>query len=60
MPVKKDISHLKDLKGMSWVDVYRELTKENKQIFWRKFIDVIEIDLDNYTKGDKYIDVHFL
>ena len=40
--------------------MYRELTKENKQIFWRKFIDVIEIDLENYTEGGEYIDVHFL
>ena len=60
MPIKKDISHLKDLKDMSWVEMYRELTKENKQIFWRKFIDVIDIDLDNYTKGGEYFDVHFL
>lgn len=60
MPVKKDISHLKDLKSMSWVDMYRELTKENKQIFWRKFIDVIDIDLNNYTKGGEYFNVHFL
>lgn len=60
MPVKKDISHLKDLQGMSWVDMYRELAKENKQIFWRKFIDVIEIDLDNYIKGGEFINVHFL
>lgn len=60
IPVKKDISHLKSLKDMSWVDMYRELTKENKQIFWRKFIDIIEIDLDNFHKGSEYIDVHFL
>ena len=60
MPVKKDISHLKDLKDMSWIEMYRELTKENKQIFWRKIIDIIEIDLENYTEGGEYIDVHFL
>ena len=60
LPVKKDVSHLKSLSDMSWVTMYRELTKENKQIFWRQLIDVIEIDLDTFKNEEKDIYIHFL
>lgn len=60
IPVKKDISHLKSMTDMSWVDMYNILTRENKQIFWRNIIDRIEIDPMNYKKGMEYIKVYFL
>ena len=60
IPVKKDVSHLKELSDMSWVDMYNILTRENKQIFWRKIIDRIDIDPFYYKKGEKYIKVYFL
>ena len=60
MPKKKDISHLKDLNSIDWKTMYNELNRENKQAFWRKFIDKIEIDPFNYKKGKDYIRLYFL
>lgn len=59
-PVKKDVSVLKDLSSMNWQGMYKELTLENKQSFWRSFIDRIELDPQNYKKGEEYIRVYFL
>lgn len=59
-PVKKDISHLKNLKTIDWKTMYNELNRENKQAFWRKFIDKIEIDPFNYKKGKDYIRLFFV
>lgn len=59
-PIKKDITVLKDLSNMNWQGMYQELTEENKQAFWRNFIDRIEIDPLNYKKGEEYIRVYFL
>ncbi len=56
-PVQRDVSHLEELIAIDWQTMYNALTKENKQIFWRKFIDKIEIDPLNYKKGGKYIKV---
>lgn len=59
-PVKKDISHLKDLTKIDWKTMYNELTPENKQAFWRRFIKKIEIDPNNYLKfNEEYIRVYF-
>lgn len=60
VPIKKDVSHLKSMADMSWVEMYNMLTRENKQIFWRKIIDRIDIDPFYYKKGEKYIKVYFL
>lgn len=59
-PVKKDVSVLKDLSSMDWQGMYKELTPENKQSFWRSFIDRIELDPQNHKKGEEYIRVYFL
>lgn len=59
-PVKKDVSVLKDLSSMNWQGMYKELTPENKQSFWRSFIDRIELDPQNHKKGEEYIRVYFL
>ena len=59
-PVKKDVSVLKDLTSMDWRGMYKELTPENKQSFWRSFIDKIELDPQNHKKGEEYIRVYFL
>lgn len=56
-PVKKDTSSLKDLMSMDWQSMYKELTRENKQAFWRSFIDKIELDPLNYKNGEEYIKV---
>ena len=50
----------KDLSNMDWQTMYQDLIKENKQAFWRSFIDKIEIDPLNYKKGEDYIRVYFL
>lgn len=59
-PTKKDITVLKDLSSMDWQTMYKELTDENKQAFWRSIIDRIELDPQNYKKGEEYIRVYFL
>lgn len=59
-PVYKNTSHLEDLIATDWRTMYNTLTKENKAIFWRTFIDKIEIDPLNYKKGGKYIKVILL
>ena len=59
-PTKKDTTVLKDLSNMDWQTMYQDLIKENKQAFWRSFIDKIEIDPLNYKKGEDYIRVYFL
>lgn len=60
-PVKKDISHLKELNNIDWRTMYNDLTPENKQAFWHQIIDKIEIDPNNYLKfEDQYIRVYFL
>jgi site-specific DNA recombinase len=59
-PQKKDVSVLKDLSSMDWQGMYKELTQENKQAFWRSFIDKIEIDPSHYKEGEQYIRVYFL
>ena len=56
-PIKKDISSLKDLMSIDWQSMYKELTRENKQAFWRSFIDRIELDPSKYKEGEEYIKV---
>lgn len=60
IPVKKDTKKLKDLKNIDWQTMYKELTRENKQAFWRSFIERIEIDPLNYKNGEEYIKPIFL
>lgn len=59
-PEKKDITKLKDLTKMDWKSMYKELTRENKQAFWRSFIKKIEIDPMNYREGKDYIKLFFV
>lgn len=59
-PIKRDFKELKDLTNMDWETMYHELDRENKQAFWKKFIDKIVIDPLNYKKGAEYIKVYFL
>lgn len=60
MPVKKDTKKLKNLSSIDWKTMYNGLTRENKQAFWRSFIQKIEIDPINYKKGMKYIKIFFI
>ncbi len=59
-PKKKDITKLKDLTKIDWKTMYKELTRENKQAFWRKFIKKIEIDPLHYNEGKEYIKIFFM
>lgn len=59
-PVKRDITKLKDLTKMDWKSMYNDLTRENKQVFWRSFIEKIEIDPLHYKEGKEYIKVFFI
>lgn len=59
-PVKKDTTKLKDLTKIDWKTMYNELTRENKQAFWRSFIDKIEIDPLRYREGREYIKLFFI
>lgn len=59
-PVKKDTKKLKDLTNIDWETMYHGLTRENKQAFWRNFIEKIEIDPIHYKEGMKYIKIFFI
>lgn len=59
-PVKKDTTNLKDLSKIDWKMMYNELTRENKQAFWRSIIDRIEIDPLHYKEGKEYIKLFFI
>lgn len=59
-PVKKDLTKLKDLTNINWKAMYNELTRENKQAFWRSFIDRIEIDPIRYKEGKEFIKLFFI
>lgn len=59
-PIKKDITKLKDLTKIDWKTMYNELTRENKQVFWRSIIDKIEIDPLHYKEGRDYIKLFFI
>lgn len=59
-PVKKDLTKLKDLTKIDWKSIYNELTRENKQAFWRSIIERIEIDPLHYREGKEYIKVFFM
>ena len=59
-PVKKDVTNLKELASMNWQTMYKELDRENKQIWWRNIIDKIIVDPLNYKEGKEYIQVYFL
>ena len=59
-PIKKDTSKLKDLTKVDWKTMYNNLTRENKQAFWRSFIDKIEIDPLHYNEGKEYIKLFFI
>ena len=48
---KVDIKKLKELRNMKWLDIYNELSRENKQLLYRSFIDIIEVDVKKYRKG---------
>ena len=51
---------LKDLTKIDWKSMYKELTRENKQAFWRSFIKKIEIDPMNYREGKEFIKIFFV
>ncbi|MBE6145030.1 MAG: hypothetical protein E7171_00250 [Firmicutes bacterium] len=56
----KPSSYLKDLTKIDIESMYNELSRENKQAFWRKVIDRIEIDPMHYKKGSEFIRVYFI
>ena len=51
VPIKKDYSYLKELKNLNWIDYYKGLTRENKQLFFHKIIDLITVDVEAYRAG---------
>lgn len=58
-PKVKNTTYLKDLSKIDIESIYKELDRENKQAFWRKIIDRIEVDPFNYKEGNEYIRVYF-
>lgn len=59
-PAKRDLTKLKDLTNINWKAMYNDLTRENKQAFWRSFIDRIEIDPMRYKEGKEFIKLFFI
>lgn len=51
VPIKKDYSYLKELTNLNWIDYYKGLTRENKQLFFHKIIDLITVDVEAYRAG---------
>lgn len=47
---KKDFTKIEAVVQSGWQNIYRELTDENKQAFWRSFIASIEIEWTTETK----------
>ena len=59
-PIQKDTTNLEELIKTDWKEIYKSLTRENKQVFWRTIIEKIEIDPMNWEKGSEYIRLYFL
>lgn len=47
-----NISKLEDLLGGNWIDLYNELTRENKRAFWRSIVNSIECHTDHGAVKD--------
>lgn len=47
---EKEYIRLKNLSTMKWLDVYNELSRENKQLFFREFIDKVSVDVERYRE----------
>ena len=56
----KETTVLKELLKTDWKPIYENLSRENKQIFWRGLIDSIEIDPTKYKEGREYIKINFV
>lgn len=57
----KDYSYLKEIKSSKWIDFYNELTRENKQLFFHKIIDLITVDVEAYRNGiDDFVKIDLL
>lgn len=50
---KKDYSDLKSILKDNWYDMYKELSRESKQLFYRSFIDYIVVDVEKYRAGEE-------
>lgn len=60
-PQKEKIEKLEKIYKMEWLDVYKDLSRENKQLFYRSFIDYIIVDVEKYRKGEeKFVKVELL
>lgn len=61
IPIKKDYSHLKDLTNLKWLDYYKRLTRESKQLFFHKIIDLITVDVEAYRAGkDNFVKIELI
>lgn len=61
IPEDKDLTYLKELRDIMWIDIYKDLTRENKQLFFRKIIDYIDVDVEGYRKGkEDFIKIHLI
>lgn len=54
---KKIISY-ELLNNNNWLDLYNSLNNENKRIFWRKYIDYIEIDKEKLSDKKDFLILH--
>ena len=48
---ERDLSMYKDLLESDWKDLYNALEKENKRVFWRKYVKEIQLNEDGTVKG---------
>lgn len=49
--LERDLTIYKELIEGDWKDLYNSLTKENKRVFWRKYIKEILLNEDGTIKG---------
>lgn len=43
---ERDVSIYQELLNSGWKEIYNALTRENKRVFWRKYIKNIVVDTD--------------
>ena len=59
-PIRKTVEHLNELSNKEWKDMYFQLDRLKKQMFWRTIIDHIEIEPNHYKEGKEFIKIIFL
>lgn len=59
--IKKDYKKLKDIIKDNWYEMYQELSREKKQLFFRSFIDYIVVDVEKFrNKNNDFVSINLI